>query len=200
MVDVHSTRHSIAVTIVLLRFIAVCRDWRARVWISHRDAVKTNPDIYVFIFLCVPGASARNGFPACYTGLSAAEQMNRTLLVRLAFAGATLLLWSTLDGAPQATSNAGYILGPDEGEVLLVRNTKVIVKADPRTGSRGMAAGTQDLGAGAGIPLHKHDNADEMLVVQKGAAMAILGDTQQARQRRFNHLHSARRLARSRTG
>ena len=102
--------------------------------------------------------------------------MNKALLLRLAFGGATLLLWSVLDGAPQPASN-GYVLGPDEGEVLLVRNTKVIVKADPRTGSRGMAAGTQDLGTGAGIPLHKHDNADEMLVVQKGAAMAILGDT-----------------------
>ena len=40
-----------------------------------------------------------------------------------------------------------------------------------------MAAGTQDLGTGAGIPLHKHDNSDEMLVVQKGSATAILGDT-----------------------
>jgi quercetin dioxygenase-like cupin family protein len=97
------------------------------------------------------------------------------LLLRVAFGGATLLLWSALDGAPQPAAS-GYILGPDEGEVLLVRNTKVIVKVDPRTRSRSMAAGTQDLGTGAGIPLHKHDNADEMLVVQKGAATAILGD------------------------
>ena len=102
--------------------------------------------------------------------------MNKALFLRIAFAGATLLLWSALDGAPQPAAN-GYILGPDEGEVLLVRNTKVIVKADPKTGSRSMAAGTQDLGTGAGIPLHKHDNSDEMLVVQKGAATAILGDT-----------------------
>ena len=102
--------------------------------------------------------------------------MNKTLLLRLVFTGATLFLWTALDGAPQPAAN-GYILGPDEGEVLLVRNTKVIVKADPKTGSRSMAAGTQDLGAGAGIPLHKHDNSDEMLVVQKGVAMAILGDT-----------------------
>jgi quercetin dioxygenase-like cupin family protein len=102
--------------------------------------------------------------------------MNQALLLRLAFTGITVLLWSALDGAPQPIAN-GYILGPDEGEVLLVRNTKVIVKADPKTGSRSMAAGTQDLGTGAGIPVHKHDSSDEMLVVQKGAAMAILGDT-----------------------
>jgi quercetin dioxygenase-like cupin family protein len=102
--------------------------------------------------------------------------MNKILTLRLAFAGATVFLWSALDGAQPAASS-GYILGPDEGEVLRVRNTKVIVKADPKTGSRSMAAGTQELGAGAAIPLHKHDNSDEMLVVQKGAAMAILGDT-----------------------
>ncbi len=101
--------------------------------------------------------------------------MNKTLILRIGFAGASLLLWTALDGAPQPASN-GYVLGPDEGEVLRVRNTKVIVKVDPRTGSRSMAAGTQDLGLGAGIPLHKHDNADEILVVQKGAAVAILGD------------------------
>lgn len=101
--------------------------------------------------------------------------MKKALLLRLAFAGASLLLWTALDGAPQP-AGSGYILGPDEGEVLQVRNTKVIVKVDPRTGSRSMAAGTQALGMGAGIPLHKHDNADEMLVVQKGAAVAILGD------------------------
>ncbi len=102
--------------------------------------------------------------------------MKKALLLRLVFAGCTLLLWSALDGAPQPATG-GYVLGPDEGEVLPVRNTKVIVKVDPKTGSHSMAAGTQDLGTGAGIPLHKHDNADEMLVVQKGAAMAILGDT-----------------------
>ena len=98
------------------------------------------------------------------------------VLLRLAFTGATLLLWSVLDGAPQADASKGYILGPDEGEILLVRNSKVIVKVDPRTGSQRLAAGTQALGPGAGIPVHKHDNSDEMLVVQKGAAMAVLGD------------------------
>ena len=38
-----------------------------------------------------------------------------------------------------------------------------------------MAAGTQQLPPGAAIPVHKH-YSDEMLVVQRGAAMAILGD------------------------
>lgn len=99
-----------------------------------------------------------------------------TVLLRLTFAAATLFLWSALDGAPQTSVPNAYILGPEEGEVLLVRNSKVIVKVDPRTGSQSMAAGTQALGPGAGIPLHKHDNSDEMLVVEKGSAMAMLGD------------------------
>jgi quercetin dioxygenase-like cupin family protein len=102
--------------------------------------------------------------------------MQKTVVfLRLGFVGATLLLWRGLEGAPQTAGSNGYILGPEEGEILLVRNTKVIVKVNPRTGSRGMAAGTQQLPPGAGIPLHKH-NSDEMLVLQKGAAMAILGD------------------------
>jgi len=99
-----------------------------------------------------------------------------TLLLRLTFAATTVFLWSTRDRAPQIPASSAYVLGPDEGEILLVRNTKVIVKVDPRTGSRSMAAGTQSLGPGAGIPLHKHDNSDEMLVIEKGSAMAMLGD------------------------
>jgi quercetin dioxygenase-like cupin family protein len=68
----------------------------------------------------------------------------------------------------------GYVLGPEDGEVLVRPNGRIVVKVDPRTGSHSMAVGTQDLDRGAGIPIHRHDTADEVLMIQNGHAHAKL--------------------------
>jgi len=73
-----------------------------------------------------------------------------------------------------SAAGGGYVLGPDEGEVLYRANGKVVVKVDPRRGSPTMGLGTQDLVAGAGIPMHRHEVADEVLLFEQGHAHAVL--------------------------
>ena len=73
-----------------------------------------------------------------------------------------------------STTHAGYVLGPDEGEVLNRPNGKIVVKVDPQRGSKAMALGTQDLDVGAGIPMHRHETADEVLLFEQGHAHAVL--------------------------
>ena len=99
------------------------------------------------------------------------------LLIRLGFPLAALLAWRCLPGAAaRPVSRDGYVLAAGEGEVLHRPNGKVVVKVDPRTGSPRLAMGTQDLIAGARIAVHKHEQADEILYIQKGSATATLGD------------------------
>ena len=76
--------------------------------------------------------------------------------------------------SPSSAANTGYVLGPDEGEILNRTNGKVVVKVDPRRGSPTMALGTQDLIIGAGIPMHRHETADEVLLFEQGHAHAVL--------------------------
>lgn len=74
-------------------------------------------------------------------------------------------------------SKLGYVLGPAEGEHL-VRNTgNLFIKVDPSRGSNNMALGTQQVPIGAGIAVHQHQEADEVLFVLEGAGFGILGDT-----------------------
>ncbi len=100
----------------------------------------------------------------------------RTLLVRLGFALAVLLAWHVLPASPARPVSRGYVLAPEEGQILRRPNGRVIVKVDPRTGSSRLAMGAQELDAGAGIRVHRHENADEILYIQKGNAQAILGE------------------------
>ena len=98
----------------------------------------------------------------------------RAFWIRLALPAGLLLAWHGLPG--QRPSAAGYVLAANEGETLLRPTSKVIIKADPRTGSPALAMGTQELYPGAGIPLHKHDQSDEVLFLHQGSAVAVLGD------------------------
>ena len=71
----------------------------------------------------------------------------------------------------------GYVLQPDEGEVLFggPRGGKVIIKVDPeKTGSPQMAMGIQYLEGG--VPVHKHEHEEELLFVHTGGGIGILGD------------------------
>ena len=75
---------------------------------------------------------------------------------------------------PEA-ARAGYILADGEGEVIKRKGNTVTVKVDPRTGSPGMAMGTQALEPGVGIPVHMHEHEDEVLFIRGGRGVAVLG-------------------------
>ncbi len=74
----------------------------------------------------------------------------------------------------------GYVLGPDEGEAITVPNGRVVVKADPRTGSARFAMGTQLLTPGNGIAMHLHEVEDEVLYLNEGARTVVVGDSTKA--------------------
>ncbi len=59
----------------------------------------------------------------------------------------------------------GYVLGPREGEHLVLRGGDIFIKVDPTGGSRGLAMGTQQILVGAGIPIHRHLEMDEAFYV-----------------------------------
>ena len=71
---------------------------------------------------------------------------------------------------------AGHVLGPNDGETLTRGPTTIRVKVDPMRGSKDMAAGTQLLPKGAGIPVHKHTGMDELLYVLEGSGWGLLGE------------------------
>ncbi|MDA2923948.1 cupin domain-containing protein [Acidobacteria bacterium AH-259-L09] len=75
---------------------------------------------------------------------------------------------------------AGFVLQPNEGEVLLLRRPgggRVTIKVDPvNTGSMRVAMGTQQMEVGYRIPVHQHEHQDEILFVHNGHGIAILDD------------------------
>ncbi len=73
-------------------------------------------------------------------------------------------------------STQGYVLGPAEGEHLIRNGGNLLIKVDPSRGSNNMALGTQQVPIGAGIPVHQHNEADEVLFVLEGSGFGILGD------------------------
>ena len=85
-----------------------------------------------------------------------------------------------IEAASQSASSGpektGYLLHANEGEMLLRPTGKIVIKVDPRTGSTRLAMGTQQLNAGTGIRVHRHEHEDEVLFVQEGGGTAILGD------------------------
>ena len=73
-------------------------------------------------------------------------------------------------------SKQGYILGPAEGEHLIRNAGSLVIKVDPSRGSNNLALGTQQVPIRAGIPVHQHNEADEVLFVLEGTGFGILGD------------------------
>jgi quercetin dioxygenase-like cupin family protein len=70
----------------------------------------------------------------------------------------------------------GYVLGPRQGEHLVLRGGDIFIKADPIGGSHGLAMGTQQILIGAGIPIHRHFEMDEAFCVMEGSGLFILDD------------------------
>ena len=82
------------------------------------------------------------------------------------------------------TDTMGYVLFPDDGEVLVPcreessADARWVIKADPvNTGSMRMAMGTQALPGGEMIPVHRHEHQDEILFIHEGEATGVLGDS-----------------------
>lgn len=79
--------------------------------------------------------------------------------------------------SPVPQRKGGYVLRADEGEVLQRgKGNTVTIKVDPKTGSPSMAMGTQLLDPGVGIPVHLHEHEDEVLFVNDGGGVAVLGE------------------------
>jgi len=72
--------------------------------------------------------------------------------------------------------NEGYVLGPSEGEHVIRNAGSILLKIDPRRGSKSMALGTQQVPIRTGIRVHQHHEADEALFVLEGSGFGILGD------------------------
>jgi quercetin dioxygenase-like cupin family protein len=67
------------------------------------------------------------------------------------------------------------VVQPNEGEQLELRNGHAVIKMGPTMGSPRLAMGTQELRAGAGVPVHTHENADEIVFVHGGKGVVIVG-------------------------
>jgi quercetin dioxygenase-like cupin family protein len=70
----------------------------------------------------------------------------------------------------------GYVLGPRQGEHLVLRGGDMFIKVDPIGGSHRLAMGTQQILIGAGIPIHRHFEMDEAFCVMEGSGLFILDD------------------------
>ena len=105
------------------------------------------------------------------------EQKRRSFMLALAglSISQTLLQGQT---AAQAAAPQGYVLGPDGGDHLVhFRNPgNIFIKVDPVKGSGNLALGTQQVPAGAGIPIHRHFEMDEAFYVLEGDGTFMLND------------------------
>ena len=70
----------------------------------------------------------------------------------------------------------GYVLGPREGEHLILRGGDIFINVDPLKGSNGLTTGTQQIPVGIGIPIHRHFDMDEAFYVIEGSGSLILDD------------------------
>jgi quercetin dioxygenase-like cupin family protein len=76
----------------------------------------------------------------------------------------------------EAAAARGHVLGPTEGEHLVLRDGNIFIKAAPSGGCNGLAMGTQQVLVGVGIPIHRHFEMDEVLYVLEGSGTLILDD------------------------
>ena len=71
-----------------------------------------------------------------------------------------------------------YVLGRSGGEHLVHfrDGSDIFIKVGSATGSEDLAAGTQQVKVGAGIPVHRHFRMDEAFSVLKGSGTVLLED------------------------
>lgn len=78
----------------------------------------------------------------------------------------------------KATALQGYVLAATGGEHLVHFRDggNIFIKVEPAKGSENFAMGTQQLPAGAGIPVHRHFLMDEAFYVLEGSGTFIFED------------------------
>jgi quercetin dioxygenase-like cupin family protein len=94
----------------------------------------------------------------------------------------------TSGGQEMRPGPSSFVRQPQEGEVLPLRplagvgpRGQVIIKVDPVTsGSARMAMGTQRIDVGGCIPVHLHDQQEEILFVHAGRGTVTIGDERAA--------------------
>src|SRR5215208_711359 len=92
-------------------------------------------------------------------------------LVRMLIAGALLLV------ANQSRAADGFVLKAELGEGL---QNGIVVKASPKTGTRGSILVEQTFKRNGKTPVHIHDQGDELFYVVSGRGAARLGDRVEA--------------------
>jgi len=70
----------------------------------------------------------------------------------------------------------GYVLGPGQGEHLILRGGNIFIRANPGRASNSIAMGTEQVPVGVGIPAHRHFQMDEAFYVVDGRGFCILDD------------------------
>ena len=105
------------------------------------------------------------------------EQNRRSFLLGLGSMGISQLLARGMTPARGAAPE-GYVLAATEGEQLIHfrDHGKIFIKVGSATGSGNLALGTQQVTAGAGIPIHRHLQMDEAFYVLEGSGIFILND------------------------
>ena len=101
-------------------------------------------------------------------GLDRREWMLGTLALALGSGGMPAQRGSA-NAAPAA-------LGPADGDLVYVGRDPVRIKVSPEKRGR-FAMITQDVSAGTSIPVHLHENEDEIIFIQRGEGRATLGET-----------------------
>jgi quercetin dioxygenase-like cupin family protein len=78
----------------------------------------------------------------------------------------------------RTVSPQGYVLGADEGEHLIHfrDHGQIFIKAGSATRFDNLALGTQQVTAGAGVPIHRHLKMNEAFYVLEGSGVFILND------------------------
>jgi quercetin dioxygenase-like cupin family protein len=109
--------------------------------------------------------------------MNAFEQGRRYFLSTLGAVGISQALPQALIAA-DASARQGYVLGADEGEHLVhFRDSgKIVIKVGSGTGSDNLAVGTQQVMVGTGVPIHRHLQMDEALLVLEGSGTFTLND------------------------
>jgi quercetin dioxygenase-like cupin family protein len=100
------------------------------------------------------------------------KQNRRSLLL----GAAGLALGGTALSQAAAPDAKAYVLQSSEGETVVRPSGDIVIKVDPIRGAPNIAMGTQHLKIGAGIPVHRHELMDEILLVQDGRGAAIVND------------------------
>jgi oxalate decarboxylase/phosphoglucose isomerase-like protein (cupin superfamily) len=82
---------------------------------------------------------------------------------------------AVLERAGQSSHTSGAAIGATDGELVYIGRDPVRIKISPQgKGPFGMI--TQDVSPGTTIPVHLHQNEDEVIFIQDGSGEAILGE------------------------